>query len=165
MGLLQGSLWGHFYSFLSPPTCWWDSGDVQVCGCVSVHLPWLSCGRCFSSVFLECLQFHVPHCTHTITLALQFTEVVPQRPIQLPPAPCSDPALGDHSIPGSHHMVCLHWRWLLCGPHSLVKCCQCNQFHLGHQPGLHHCIKHPVDHCLTGLHGQCHSGLGVPYSV
>ena len=115
------------------------------------------------SAFLQffCL-LHSAKCTF---LALQFTMVVPQGPIQLCAAPCSSPAFADHPFSSSHHMVCLYWGWLLCGPHSPIKYLQCNQFHPGHQPGLHHSIERPVDHCLTGLHGQCHVGFGIPHPI
>ena len=114
----------------------------------------------------NCWTAHVcvPHSTPCNILVLQFAEVVPQGSVQHPAAPCSDPALADHSFSGGHHMVCLHWRWLLCGSQSHTPH-KCNQFHPGHQPGLHHCIERPVDHCLAGLHGQCHVGVGVPYPV
>ena len=62
-------------------------------------------------------------------------------------------------------MVCLHWEWLLYGPHSPAGRWQCNQFDFGYQPALYHCIEHPVDHCFTGLHGQCRYRCGVPCSL
>ena len=93
---------------------------------------------------------------------LQFPKGVFQGLLQLPAAACSDPALPDHSFPGSHHMVCLHWSWLLCRTHLSAEF---HQHHPGHQPGLHHCITRSVDLCLAGLHGQCRSGSWVPCSV
>ena len=96
---------------------------------------------------------HYSTCTQISVL--QLPEGVLQGLLQLHAAACSDPALPDHPFSGSHHLVCLHWKWLLCGPHPLVKY---HQHHTGHQPGLHHCITRPVDCCLACLHGQCCSG-------
>ena len=124
------------------------------------------CSAWYSASAWYCLNVHVrvPHSTTCNILVLQYTDIVPQGLLQLLTGPCSCPSLTDHSFSGSHHMVCLHWRWLLCGSNS-HDYIQHNQSHPGHQPGLHHCIQRSVDHCLTGLHGQCHAGLGVSYSV
>ena len=89
------------------------------CGCIPVHLQLNSITFMVEAfiIMLECPVW-VLHSTPCDTPVLQLSKFVPQRQVQLTRATCNDPTLADHSFPGGHHMVCLHWEWLLCGPHS-----------------------------------------------